>query len=168
MFVPKGTGELALRRLRARRCRPLLLSAALVLSCMAFMAPAASAIVHVDPDGPAGVQYALPLESVRGQAAGNAAAGVPGARTQAPLFGQGIRPPGAAGAAPPSAHGGRHAGAAVAGAGAAAQTGGVGARSVAALLRGTSGDSMTLELVALIGGLVLLGAAAGLIVRRRL
>lgn len=157
------------RPLWARSRRALLLSAALVLCFLALVAPVASATVHVDPSGPAGVQYALPLESVRGQAAGDAAAGVPGATTQAPLFGQGIHPTGKAGATPPSVHGGPRAGS-VAGYGAiqAGQAGGVGGRSVAALINGSgSGDSMTLELVALVGGLLLLGVAVGLIVRWR-
>jgi hypothetical protein len=46
--------------------------------------------VHVDPNGPAGQQYALPLDSARGQGAGQANAGVPGSTAKPPLFGQGI------------------------------------------------------------------------------
>ena len=53
----------------------------------------ADAAVYVDPNGPAGQQYALPVDAIRGETGGDPAAGVPGARSeQAPLFGQGIGP----------------------------------------------------------------------------
>lgn len=53
----------------------------------------AKAVVHVDPSGPAGQQYALPLDSVRGQVSGNPSAGVPGSQSEPPvLFGEGVRP----------------------------------------------------------------------------
>lgn len=58
-----------------------------------FCVSSAKAVVHVDPNGPAGQQYALPIDTVRGEVSGDELAGVPGAQSEpAPLFGEGIRP----------------------------------------------------------------------------
>lgn len=66
--------------------------ACIMLSILAG-AGSAQAVVQVDPNGPAGQQYALPLDAIRGQVGGNPSAGVPGASVEeAPLFGEGIRP----------------------------------------------------------------------------
>ncbi len=150
----------------------LILSGLLGLGMMAS-APLASATVQVDPNGPAGVQYALPLDSARGKAGGDAAAGVPGARSKAPLFGQGIQPVGSAGAPSAAGIGGPHSGPAAAGgpAGEPARRipAGIDRASLASILHGGgNGNSMTLEQIALVGGLALVGAGAGLILRRRL
>jgi hypothetical protein len=146
---------------------------ALALSLIALSAPAASATVHVDPSGPAGQQYALPLDSVRGQASGHEAAGVPGATTPAPDFGQGIVPATTPG--PPVKHKNKkqlkqkkhrqrltaHVG--------AGQVRGLEGRAGAALVSGIGGGgSMTLDTMGLVGGLLLVGIAAGLIFRRRM
>jgi hypothetical protein len=57
--------------------------------------------VHVDPNSPAGKEYALPLDSARREAAGgqkgagtgtSPGQGAPAARGGTPLFGAGIRP----------------------------------------------------------------------------
>jgi hypothetical protein len=74
-------------------------------------AAAQSAGVHVDPDSPAGTEYAIPLEEARRQGSGG---GDPGAGGRAgggprpaPLFGEGIEPgPSASGPGGGSAGGG--------------------------------------------------------------
>jgi hypothetical protein len=151
----------------------LIVAAGLVaISSFAFGTSTASAAVQVDPNGPAGQQYALPLDSVRGESAGKPSAGVPGAASPAPLFGEGIRPAGKSG------NSGRD---------------GLGDKNdpngndlhgvdgmngvddpeanprVAALINGTGGgSSSTLEMILLIGGMALVGLTAGLIGRRTL
>jgi hypothetical protein len=66
-----------------------------LLTAVSVFAPAAFAQepgVFVDPDSPAGKEYALPLEQARREAAGDATPpgrGVPGGRGE-PLFGVGI------------------------------------------------------------------------------
>jgi hypothetical protein len=72
--------------------RRLLLVATVLGVCAAVQTPMATGKVHVDPSGPAGQQYALPLDSARGEAAGDETAGTPGSSSKAPLFGQGIKP----------------------------------------------------------------------------
>jgi hypothetical protein len=138
--------------------RRLLIVGAVAMSCAAGQIPSAAATVHVDPNGPAGQQYALPLDSARGQASGTPDAGVPGANAKAPLFGQGIRPSGSPArwrhGAKPNRQG----------------RGNSGTRPVnvrdAGIAAASGGDSTTLWVAAVIAAIVLLGSAAGLIVRR--
>ena len=78
----------------------------LAVACVALPAAFASAAVHVDPNGPAGQQYALPLDSVRGQTSGNPGSGVPGATKPPPLFGQGVTTTGHGAAHPGKKQGG--------------------------------------------------------------
>lgn len=65
----------------------------IAIAAVALLAPSASEAiaqddgVRVDPDSPAGKEYALPLDSARRDAAGTPSAG---ARDEAPLFGAGI------------------------------------------------------------------------------
>lgn len=144
---------------------------ALALNGPASLVPAASATVHVDPKGPAGQQYALPLDSARGEASGTPAAGVPGATVKAPLFGQGITPRERGAAKGTSSSGGHHG---AAGQAAKKQTRATAAdntnaegRSVVAIVRAGASGSTTLWILGLIGGVLLLGGAAGLIMRWR-
>jgi len=139
-----------------------LLVAAVVASSAAVAAPFASAAVHVDPNGPAGQQYALPLDSARGQASGTPDAGTPGATAKAPLFGQGI--------GPGASSSGKHAKAAPNRQGRGQSGGSSGTRAVdqAAAAVANGGGSATLWIAALIAAVVLSGAAAGLIARRGL
>ena len=70
-----------------------LLVVSVMLAALAGSYSQAKAVVHVDPSGPAGQQYALPLDSVRGLVSGNLSAGVPGSQSEPPvLFGEGVRP----------------------------------------------------------------------------
>jgi hypothetical protein len=136
-----------------------LLVAAVVASSAAAAVPFAAATVHVDPNGPAGQEYALPLDSARGQASGTPDAGVPGATVKAPLFGQGIRPGGSPARRRQGAEPKRQ------------RSGQSGTRPVnksyAGVAAASGGGSMTLQVAAVIAGIVLLGSATGLIVRRR-
>jgi hypothetical protein len=141
-----------------------LLVAAVVATSAAAAVPFAAATVHVDPNGPAGQQYALPLDSARGQASGTPDAGVPGATAKAPLFGQGI--------GPGTSSSGKHAKAVPnrQGEGQAGGSSGTGTRAVdrAAAAASNGGGSMTVWIAALIAAVVMSGAAAGLIARRGL
>ena len=155
-----------------------LLAGVVASGFLAFGASTASAVVQIDPSGPAGKQYALPLDSVRGEVAGNPAAGVPGARTQAPLFGQGIRPVGSAESADNSGADGGRAGREN-GPGGTDKSGDAANRkgnngvvtnpNVTELINGTGGGtSTTLEKILLFGGMALVGLTAGLIGRQTL
>ena len=64
--------------------------AALVLLVVAPSAVAQDDGVFVDPDSPAGKEYAVPIDQARGEAAG----GGNGPAGEEPLFGQGIEPAG--------------------------------------------------------------------------
>ena len=74
--------------------------AALIL-CLAMLVSAVPAAaqegLHVDPESPAGKEYALPLDSARREAQGKGAAGKTSGK--APLFGEGIRAAGGRGPA---------------------------------------------------------------------
>jgi hypothetical protein len=68
---------------------------ATMLLALALLAPAASADpgVHVDPDTPAGKEYALPLDEARKEATGDSGGPAPPAGEEpeaAPLFGAGV------------------------------------------------------------------------------
>ena len=64
----------------------------LIVTCaLCFAAPAvAQELPKVDPDSPAGVEYQLPLDRAREEAAGEGK-GAPGGAEGAPLFGSGIK-----------------------------------------------------------------------------
>jgi hypothetical protein len=67
----------------------------LIVTC-ALALPAAAAAQErpkLDPDSPAGVEYQLPLDRAREEAAGEAKGG-PGEGKRAPLFGSGVTKPG--------------------------------------------------------------------------
>ena len=69
------------------------LPAIVATACSLLVPSAAPGQVHVDPDGPAGKQYAAPLEQARQRASGKqGSAGVPGSSEVAPTFGLGIKP----------------------------------------------------------------------------
>jgi hypothetical protein len=166
------------QRLTARRIAPLI-AAIVAVSSLTFGITTASAVVQVDPDGPAGQQYALPLDSVRGESAGVPSAGVPGSAEPAPLFGQGVRPAGDSGQNPDGS-GGEQVGSGKDGSGKDG-SGKDGTNSpttvdgvevgpeVQALINGTGGgSSTTLEIILLIGGMAVIGLVGGLIGRRTL
>jgi hypothetical protein len=132
----------------------ILLLAASVLACIAAQVPSGWAKVHVDPNGPAGQQYALPLDSARGEAAGNSAAGVPGSIAKAPLFGQGIKPS-------VSQAGHRQ------GEKAKSNGGGIDAKGYIATA-GSGGGSTMLWVLGVVAAVVMVGSATGLVARRRL
>lgn len=150
-----------------------LLVACLIGALLSAAAPArAQDGVNVDPDSPAGKEYAIPLESVRrGTSADGDVAGArvrPGERT-APLFGAGVGETGGDGSnRPGEASGGRtprkpSAPEASAGAGAAR-------RAAARAIRGEADGGGIGLVTGLLGGaaaLVGLGTAAGLLLRRR-
>jgi len=138
--------------------RRLLIVGAVAVSCAGGQIPSAAAKVHVDPNGPAGQEYALPLDSARGQASGTTDAGVPGATAKAPLFGQGIRPSGSPARRRHGAKPNRQ------GSGESSKRP-VNARD-AGVAAASGSDSTTLWVAAVIAAIVLLGSAAGLIVRR--
>jgi hypothetical protein len=136
--------------------RSKLLMVLVAASAMAGPIAAATAKVYVDPDGPAGQEYALPLDSARGEAAGTPDAGVPGSSASPPLFGHGIgpsEPPGKPG------RGADKAGEKQPLAPAKARDTGIAAAG--------EDSSTTLQIGGVIGAVVLLGTAAGLIVRHR-
>lgn len=81
----------------SQTCPRLAVCAAVALACLFASAGGAGAQsdgVHVDPESPAGKEYALPLESARRDAAGGApssgGATSSGGSDPAPLFGEGI------------------------------------------------------------------------------
>jgi hypothetical protein len=115
--------------------------------------PAAMATVHVSPNGPAGQQYAVPLDSARGEASGDASAGAPGSDAKPPLFGQGIKPGGQGG-----------------GDGSIRASGGSGgghATDIQVAIKSGSGGSSKGPLIAgLIAAVALIGAGGGLLARR--
>jgi hypothetical protein len=143
--------------------RRLLLAATVLGVCAAVQTPLATGKVHVDPNGPAGQQYALPLDSARGEAAGDETAGTPGSSSKAPLFGQGIKPASgkrAANPGPGGSDGGKEADQIGAGNAAAASEPGK-----------TSDDgngSSNLWIAALVAAVLLVGVGGGLAARRRI
>jgi hypothetical protein len=75
-----------------RACERLLIGAALLLSAL-FAPSAAVAAVHVNPNTPAGTEYAIPLAEARDQGStGTEQAGGASTASGAQLFGAGIRP----------------------------------------------------------------------------
>ena len=132
----------------------------------------------MDPNGPAGQQYALPIDSVRAESAGNPLAGVPGASTPPPLFGQGIRPEGESespvitdsnGSGPSEESVGSGPGGTSGGYGLDGKKGMESDPTVKAIINGTGGGSSTaIEVILLISGLALVGLTAGLIGRKTL
>ncbi|HEX7610251.1 MAG TPA: hypothetical protein VF380_06240 [Solirubrobacteraceae bacterium] len=124
--------------------------------------------VHVDPGSPAAKEYALPLNQAR-QTGGGAPSS---SSSSAPLFGAGIKPPGAGG----SSHSGSGTGKATGRGGAVGPNGANPAAGLstlpAAVLRASSaqassggGDSI----LALLGGgvaILVLGGLGGMILRR--
>jgi hypothetical protein len=146
-----------------------------LLGVLALLAPAAAGAasgdepgVHVDPDSPAGKEYAIPLERARqeatgtgrsnragGPASGGSASGTTGTSGttgiagKAPLFGEGIQSGQGGGGFGGGPGSGRN------GPAAAASTGG-------------NGASERLTLAGLTGAVLVLGAAAGLLLRRTL
>jgi hypothetical protein len=148
---------LASHATNSRRVRYWML-AACVVGCLCPLPTSAVAKVHVDPNGPAGQEYALPLDSARGDAAGNSSVGVAGSNAKAPLFGQGITPRGSRhgerGNSEPGSRGGKD--------GAVA---GEGTSSTAALTDG--GGSSGLWILVVLAAIVIVGGSAGLLARRR-
>lgn len=123
--------------------------------------------VHVDPESPAGKEYAIPLEQARREAGGtDGGAARPGA--QAPLFGQGIgdssTSAGSAGG-DPSAAGRGDAGQAGAGAGGSPAAAPETSKS-AAVAAAVGGGSSTALTAAIIGAVLLAAALAGVALRR--
>jgi hypothetical protein len=142
--------------------RRLLLAATVLGVCAAVQTPLATGKVHVDPNGPAGQQYALPLDSARGEAAGDETAGTPGSSSKAPLFGQGIKPASGKGAANPGRAGGDG--------GTEADQIGAGNAAAASEPGKTSddGNGSNLWIGGLVAAVVLVGLGGGLVARRRI
>ena len=131
----------------------------------------ADAAVYVDPNGPAGQQYALPVDAIRGETGGDPAAGVPGARSeQAPLFGQGIGPAGAKEKRGNSRKKQQNGKSTNGNPGDEAESPAE-ERSLDETISGITGDSGSSfppGMIAVLGGLVLLGIGAGWLGRRAL
>jgi hypothetical protein len=162
---------------------------ATVAAALALTAPAEAQEpgVFVDPDSPTAKEYALPLESVRRQADPRTPsdAAVPQGQRVSPAFGEGIGPAAsqggtAAGASAEAGSDGTRGGGARDGGdasdeGAASGTGGAADDSAAATVRaatanpgapgGDVSDTLTIGGGAL--AVLLLGAGAGLLLRRR-
>jgi hypothetical protein len=170
--MPKAGSSFLGRRLRVGIL-------ALTVSVLAPAAPAAAEKgVHVDPDSPAGKEYAIPFESAREDAAGGKG-DRGGSQGNAPMFGVGISPGGggtdsSAGGGSQGAAGGGSQGAA--GGGTNRDSGGdvVGtARGSTASLRSlqdvSTGESTSalLSVLAIALGVLLAGGLLGLLVRRR-
>jgi hypothetical protein len=88
----------------ARSSRLNLKRLALIALLLAVAAPPVAAQqdgVFVDPDSPAGKEYAVPIDQARGEAAGGGEA-APG---EEPLFGEGIEPPSGDSANPQNSEG---------------------------------------------------------------
>jgi hypothetical protein len=121
----------------------------------------------VDPHSPAGVEYAVPLDSGRQHGGGSGDSGASGAR---PLFGTGIRPPSGSGSGTPS-HGTTPRGRKEGGGAAAkkpvgrAQSGKSEPRVTPA--RASADYSSSGPLAALIAAILLVGGGLGLVLRLR-
>jgi hypothetical protein len=162
--------------------------AALFLAVALAMPQVAAARIHIDPNGPAGKQYGVPLDSTRGDFGGKHSSGLPGQHEKAPLFGQGITPPGGGSGggtgggtggtgggpgATPGGPGGGHGANAGSQGGAGNSTpgssvaGGKGSATLASSLRhaGGGGDDQ-LRLAALIAALLAVGFGFGFAMRR--
>jgi hypothetical protein len=136
-------------------------------------APAASAQegrVFIDPDSPAGTEYAIPLDEARREAAGGSATTRSAAPHEQPLFGTGIAPRGE----------GRPAGPEVSGSGSrrdgakrgdeASSSGARTSSGSAAAVAASAGDgsSDTLLTLGLAGAVLAVGLVAGVAFRRTL
>ena len=127
-------------------------STVLLVSAAALLAPASGiAAIHVDPDAPAGVQYGAPLDRARAEGGDGGTAGAPGSTEEAPLFGKGIE----------KAKAGKQAG----GSDGSPTESAAGAASQVADSDGGSGEG---PLLAVTAAVLVLGAAAGFGLRRRL
>jgi hypothetical protein len=150
------------------------LIALLVLVVAAPPAIARDDGVSVDPDSPAGVEYAVPLDQARRDATGTAGGGSAGTDHGQPLFGVGIErasagsgggggAKGSGGSGRSAGTGGSSGGGTQAGAGEAGRNG----ASAAAIEVAASGGSSTGMLSAgIAGGVLLLGLLGGLGLRR--
>ena len=147
----------------------------LLLSALALMAPAAVAQddeIFVDPGSPSGKEYALPVESARKQAAKDAQ-GSSSSAQPAPLFGEGVddRSTADAGGAGSGSGSGSGSGAAKGSRGGTDDAdGGTPATSAATLKAQAAAPDGGIGLAAVIGvgaGVLLLGGAIGVLLRRR-
>ena len=128
----------------------------LLVSAIALLAPASGlAAINVDPDAPAGVQYGAPLEGARADGAGGGTAGAPGSTEEAPLFGEGIE----------NARAGKQVGS---GGGSDGGFGPDSAAGGATQVAHSDGGSGQVPVLAVTAAVLILGAAAGFGVRRRL
>jgi len=144
-----------------------------MLCALALTAPAAVAAedeIFVDPGSPSGKEYALPIDSARKQAAADARSTSSRSKA-APLFGEGVGDRDAGGGGSDAGGGGRNGAAAsasedAAGSQRADADGGtpVTARAQAANPDGGTG---TLAIIGAGAGVLLLGGAIGLTLRRR-
>jgi hypothetical protein len=161
----------------------------LLALCLFCAAPgAASAAVHVDPNSPSGQEYALPLDDARGDAVGgdhsdsDAAApgprgggggqsggtGASGSAPSAPAFGVGLsgRSRGGRGRQGKTVGGGKPQTSDAAGSGGGSVPAPVGTRTAASTSAGGLGSTLLFSGLGI--GTLVLGAAAGVVLRRRL
>ena len=146
---------------------------------LALPAPGAFAQERPDPDSPAGVEYELPLEGARRDAAGGVKSGAEkkgtgrGGNAKAPLFGQGISRPGASDQEDTA--GGAGAAGSEGGSGGSRGTGGSGGGAnpaeptAPARLAATSADDggdKTVVVGGIAAGVLLCGGLLGLFLRR--
>jgi hypothetical protein len=146
----------------------------LLVCALALTAPVAAAQddeIFVDPGSPSGKEYALPVESARRQAAKDAREHASSARP-APLFGEGVEAGSTAGQAG-SASGG---GAAIGGGGAAGDADGgtpgapgtgAGPSTLKAQAAAADGGMGPAAVIGVGAGVLLLGGALGVLLRRR-
>lgn len=143
----------------------------MLLSALALTAPAAVAQddeIFVDPGSPSGKEYALPVESARKQAARDAQQRSSSAQP-APLFGEGVddRATADAGGSGSSSGSGSAKGG---GGGSTDADGGTPAASAATLKAQAAAPDGGIGVAAVIGagaGVLLLGGAIGVLLRRR-
>ena len=151
------------------------LIALLVLVVAAPPAIARDDGVSVDPDSPAGVEYAVPLDQARREATGTAGGGSAGADGDQPLFGVGIERSsagsGGGGGAKGSGGSGRSAGTGGGSSGGGTQAGadeaeGNGASAAAIEVAASGGSSTGLLSAGIAMAVLLLGLLGGLGLRR--
>ena len=151
------------------------LIALLVLVVAAPPAIARDDGVSVDPDSPAGVEYAVPLDQARREATGTAGGGSAGTDRGQPLFGVGIEPSsagsGGGGGAKGSGGSGRSAGTGGGSSGGgtqagAGEAGGNGASAAAIEVAASGGSSTGLLSAGIAVAVLLLGLLGGLGLRR--
>ncbi len=131
--------------------------------------------VSVDPDSPAGVEYAVPLDQARREATGTAGGGSAGSDRGQPLFGVGIEPSsagsGGGGGAKGSGGSGRSAGTGGGSSGGgtqagAGEAGGNGASAAAIEVAASGGSSTGLLSAGIAVAVLLLGLLGGLGLRK--